>query len=109
MTRNVMQEIEEEIKNNQVILYMKGTPAQPQCGFSYTVIQILNQIGKPYASVNILADEAKRQAIKEFSNWPTIPQLYIGGEFVGGCDITREMHESGELAELITKAVGEAA
>lgn len=107
MTRNVIQEIEEEIKNNQVLLYMKGTPDQPQCGFSYTVIQILNQIGKPYASVNILADEAKRQAIKEFSSWPTIPQLYVGGEFVGGCDIAREMHESGELGELINKTVGE--
>ena len=104
MSRDVMKEIEEEIKNHKVMLYMKGTPDQPMCGFSYTVIEILNQVGHPYASVNILADPEKREAIKQFSNWPTIPQLYINGEFIGGCDITREMFDSGELKQTLDQA-----
>lgn len=104
MSRDVQKEIDDEVKNNAVMLYMKGTPDQPMCGFSYTVVEILNQIGKPYASLNILADQEKRQGIKDYSDWPTIPQLYIKGEFVGGCDITRELHETGELKEMIEKA-----
>jgi monothiol glutaredoxin len=104
MSRDVIKEIEEEIKTHKVMLYMKGTPEQPMCGFSYTVIEILNQVGQPYASVNILADQEKREAIKQYSNWPTIPQLYINGEFVGGCDITREMFESGELKQAVDQA-----
>ena len=104
MSRDVIKEIEEEIKNNTLMLYMKGTPQQPMCGFSYTVVEILNQVGKPYASVNILADPEKREAIKQYSNWPTIPQLYINGEFIGGCDITREMFENGELKQTVDQA-----
>ena len=92
--RNVFEEIKQEVANNKIMLYMKGTPEQPMCGFSNAVIQILNMVGKPYSSVNILEDLEKRDAIKQFSNWPTIPQLYINGEFVGGCDITRELYES---------------
>jgi monothiol glutaredoxin len=105
MSRDVVKEIEEEIKTHTIMLYMKGTPEQPMCGFSYTVVEILNQVGQPYASVNILADPEKREAIKKFSDWPTIPQLYISGEFVGGCDITREMFESGELKQTVDQAV----
>ena len=101
--RDIRKEIGDEIKNNKIMLYMKGTPQQPMCGFSNAVIQILNTLEKPYASVNILEDAEKREAIKQYSNWPTIPQLYIGGEFVGGCDITREMYESNELQELVNK------
>ena len=102
--RNVFDEIKQEVANNKIILYMKGTPEQPMCGFSNAVIQILNMVGKPYGSVNILEDFEKREAVKQFSNWPTIPQLYINGEFVGGCDITRELYESNELQEMVDKA-----
>ena len=102
--RDVKAEIKKEVSDNKVLLYMKGTPEQPMCGFSNTVIQILNMVGKPYASVNILEDQEKRSAIKEYSNWPTIPQLYVEGEFVGGCDITTEMYENDELKPLIEKA-----
>ncbi|MBF2053652.1 MAG: Grx4 family monothiol glutaredoxin [Candidatus Sericytochromatia bacterium] len=104
MSRDVMQEIEQEVKSNPVLLYMKGSPEQPMCGFSFKVVQMLSEIGKPYAYVNILADEAKRQAVKEYSSWPTFPQLYVGGELVGGCDIVTEMFESQELQQLLENA-----
>lgn len=104
--RNITEEIKNEINSNKIMLYMKGTPEQPMCGFSNAVVQILNSLGKPYGSVNILADAEKREAIKQFSNWPTIPQLYINGEFVGGCDITRELHESHELEDMVAQAFG---
>jgi len=90
------------ITSNDVLLFMKGVPAAPQCGFSGTVVQILNRTGVKFGSVNVLEDEAIREGIKAFSSWPTIPQLYIKGEFVGGCDIVREMFQSGELAALLT-------
>ncbi|MEZ5625927.1 MAG: Grx4 family monothiol glutaredoxin [Rhodocyclaceae bacterium] len=94
--------IREQVTSNPVVLYMKGTPQFPQCGFSATVAQILKLCGlQNYASVNVLADEQIRQGIKEYANWPTIPQLYINGEFVGGCDILREMYENGELQEML--------
>ena len=89
--------IENEIKSNDVVLFMKGTPQFPQCGFSGQVVQILDYLGVDYKGVNVLADGEIRQGIKEYSNWPTIPQLYIKGEFVGGCDIVREMFQNGEL------------
>jgi len=89
--------IDGEIKSNDVVLFMKGTPAFPQCGFSGQVVQILDYLGVDYKGVNVLADPELRQGIKEFSNWPTIPQLYVKGEFVGGCDIIREMFQAGEL------------
>ena len=92
--------IDEIVKANDVVLYMKGTKEMPQCGFSSRVAGVLNYIGVDYTDVNVLADEDIRQGIKEYSDWPTIPQLYIKGEFVGGCDITREMFQAGELQAL---------
>jgi monothiol glutaredoxin len=89
--------IAKDIQENPVVLYMKGTPVFPQCGFSATVVQILSNLGVKYKSVDVLKDPEIRQGIKEFSNWPTIPQLYVKGEFVGGCDILREMYEADEL------------
>ena len=95
--------IRTQVTGNKVVLYMKGTPQFPQCGFSATATEILKRCGvTEFASFNILQDEALRQGIKEFSNWPTIPQLYVNGEFVGGCDIMREMYQSGELQQLLT-------
>ena len=92
--------IEETVKSNDVVLYMKGTKTMPQCGFSSKVAGVLNYMGVEYADVNVLADENIRQGIKDYSDWPTIPQLYVKGEFVGGCDIITEMTLSGELDQL---------
>ena len=89
--------ISDTVTEHPVVLFMKGVPEQPQCGFSATVVSILNQVDVDYVAVNVLQNDALRQGIKEFSNWPTIPQLYVKGEFVGGCDILREMYETGEL------------
>ncbi len=91
--------IANEVKSHDVVLFMKGTPDFPQCGFSSTVAKILDHLGVQYASHNVLESEELRNGIKDFSNWPTIPQLYVKGEFVGGCDIVREMFENGELAQ----------
>ena len=91
--------IKGEIDGSDVVLFMKGTPVFPQCGFSAAVVQVLNHMGVPFKGVNVLEDMAVREGVKEFSSWPTIPQLYVKGEFVGGCDIVREMFETGELAE----------
>ncbi|MFL5204228.1 MAG: Grx4 family monothiol glutaredoxin [Microvirga sp.] len=93
--------IDNEVKSNDVVLFMKGTPQFPMCGFSGQVVQILNYLGVPYKGVNVLEDETIRQGIKEYSSWPTIPQLYVKGEFVGGSDIMMEMFESGELQQLL--------
>ncbi len=102
MTKNpLFSTIEKDLKNNDIVLYMKGTQKFPMCGFSATVVQILNHLGVSFKDVNILEDEAMRQAIKEYSDWPTIPQLYVKEEFIGGCDITREMFASGELQQLL--------
>ena len=96
--------IKDQVTKNHVVLYMKGTPQFPQCGFSATVAEILKRCGlTSYASFNILQDEALRQGIKDYSNWPKIPQLYVNGEFVGGCDIVREMYQSGELQQLLAQ------
>lgn len=95
--------IQEIIDSNDIVLFMKGVPQAPQCGFSSAVVQVLGQLGVPYASVNVLEDPFIREGIKSFSNWPTIPQLYVKGEFVGGCDIVREMFQAGELATLLTE------
>lgn len=89
--------IDNEVKTNEVVLFMKGTPGFPQCGFSGQVVQILDYLGVDYKGVNVLADDDLREGIKTYSNWPTIPQLYVKGEFVGGCDIVREMFQAGEL------------
>ena len=100
--KNVMFErIENDIQNNDVVLYMKGNAAFPQCGFSSLVVQVLSQLGVAFKDINVLEDNELRQGIKDFTNWPTIPQLYVRGEFVGGCDIVREMYESGELQEML--------
>lgn len=93
--------IDAEVKNNDVVLFMKGTPQFPMCGFSGQVVQILDYVGVPYKGINVLEDADIRQGIKDYSNWPTIPQLYIKGEFIGGCDITREMFQSGELQQVL--------
>jgi len=94
--------IKQQVTGNRVMLYMKGTPAFPQCGFSALAVQVLNACGvQQFHSVNVLADNEIRQGIKEYANWPTIPQLYVNGEFVGGSDIMREMYESGELQKLL--------
>jgi monothiol glutaredoxin len=94
-------QIKKDISENDVVLYMKGTPVMPQCGFSSMAVQILSHLGVKFKGVDVLADPAVRQGIKEFANWPTIPQLYVKGEFVGGCDIMREMFDSGELEALM--------
>ena len=99
---DVQQLIKEQVNGNPVVLYMKGTPKAPMCGFSATVVQILQACNLPlFFSVNVLEDQVIRDGVKVFSNWPTVPQLYIRGEFVGGCDIMREMYQSGELQKLL--------
>ena len=95
--------IQNEIASQDVVVFMKGTPQMPQCGFSGQVVQILNYLGVPFKGVNVLADQGIREGIKAFSNWPTIPQIYVKGEFVGGCDITREMFQSGELQQFLAE------
>jgi len=97
--------IRREVDANDVVLYMKGTPVFPQCGFSSAVVQVLGHMGVKFKGIDVFADDEVRNGIKEFSNWPTIPQLYVKGEFIGGCDIIREMYESGELLETL-KAKG---
>jgi monothiol glutaredoxin len=94
---SIEQFIDNELKGNDVVLFMKGTPQFPMCGFSGQVVQILDHLGVPYKGLNVLESDDLRQGIKSFSNWPTIPQLYVKGEFVGGCDIIREMFQAGEL------------
>lgn len=101
MTEAVFERIKGIIAHDRVVLFMKGVPAAPQCGFSGAVVQVLARLGVPFAGVNVLADPEIREGIKAFSNWPTIPQLYVGGEFIGGADIVREMSQSGELAALL--------
>lgn len=101
---NVQDTIREQVTTHPVVLYMKGTPQFPQCGFSQAAVQMLNACGvDKFFSVNVLADPDIRQGIKDYSDWPTIPQLYVKGEFVGGCDIMREMYEAGELQQLLAK------
>jgi monothiol glutaredoxin len=98
----VGERIRAEIGTNDVVLYMKGTPVFPQCGFSAQAVQILNMVGVPFKGIDVLTDPSLRQGIKDFSSWPTIPQLYVKGEFVGGCDIMREMFQSGELQQMLS-------
>ena len=103
-TGSIFDVIRKDIQENKVMLYMKGTPDQPQCGFSARVVEILRELDvQQIGYKNVMADVSIRQGIKEFSNWPTIPQLYINGEFIGGCDITSEMYASGELKSILSK------
>ncbi len=104
MDKTINERIQQELDENQVVLFMKGTPVFPQCGFSATVVQVLNHMGVKFKGIDVLQDPGLRQGVKDFTNWPTIPQLYVKGEFVGGCDIIREMFQSGELQELLTKS-----
>ena len=99
MDNPIVEQIKQEISENDVVVFMKGTPVFPQCGFSATVVQVLSHLGVKFKGVDVLQDPGLRQGVKEFSNWPTIPQLYVKGEFVGGCDIIREMFQTGELQE----------
>ena len=101
MDESIKERIDQDVKNNKVFLYMKGTPDSPQCGFSSQVAGILQSHGAEFSSFDVLSDEEIRGGIKEYSDWPTIPQLYVNGEFVGGCDIIAEMHTNGELATLL--------
>jgi monothiol glutaredoxin len=105
MAEDIMKKIKLQIDENKILLYMKGTKEMPQCGFSARVVQILNSYGVPYESIDVLADPELRQALKEFSNWPTFPQLYVNGQLIGGCDICVEMDRSGELEPIVKSAV----
>lgn len=106
MSEDITKKIQSQIDQNKVILYMKGTKEVPQCGFSAKVVQIINSYDVPFETVDVLADPEIRQGIKVYSNWPTIPQLYINGKFIGGCDICMEMDERGELEPLLREAAG---
>ncbi len=101
MDNPVFERIRQDLKDNYVVLYMKGTPVFPQCGFSARVVQILSHVGVPFKGVNVLEDMELREGIKAYTNWPTIPQLYVKGEFVGGCDIVMEMFQAGELQSML--------
>jgi monothiol glutaredoxin len=101
MTNPAFERIEADVKSNPVVLYMKGTPVFPQCGFSARVVQVLSHLGVPFKGVNVLEDMEIREGIKAYTNWPTIPQLYVDGEFVGGCDIILEMFQAGELQSML--------
>jgi monothiol glutaredoxin len=103
MENPVFERIKNDVATNDVVVYMKGSPVFPQCGFSATVVQILSEMKVKFRGIDVLSDPSLRDGIKKFSDWPTIPQLYIKGEFIGGCDIVREMFESGELADLFQK------
>ena len=98
---NINEKIKDIISKNDVVLFMKGTPEMPQCGFSMTVSNILKELKVKFNGVNVLTDPEIRQGIKDFSNWPTVPQLYVKGEFIGGCDIAKEMYEKGELQKIL--------
>ena len=104
MDEAIRQRIEKDVKGNKVMLYMKGTPDSPQCGFSARTVDMLREHNVQFHSFNILEDEAIRQGVKEYADWPTIPQLYVDGEFVGGCDIVTELHETGELKKILGKS-----
>ncbi len=103
MSSPVHERIQSDITANPVMLYMKGNAMMPQCGFSARVVQILTHLGVPFQTANVLADADLREGVKEFSSWPTVPQLYVAGEFVGGCDIVTEMFQSGELETMLTE------
>ena len=103
MDQNIKNKIDSTLKSNDVCLFMKGTPEVPQCGFSLAVSNVLKHLEVKFKGINVLEDENLRQGVKDFSDWPTIPQLYVKGEFIGGCDIVKEMFEKGELKEILKK------
>jgi monothiol glutaredoxin len=98
---DVRDRIRQAVEENEIVIYMKGTPEMPRCGFSAAAVQVLQTLNKPFAAIDVLADAELWQGVKEYSDWPTIPQVFIGGQFVGGCDIIREMHAKGELESLV--------
>lgn len=102
---NTQEKIKQQIASGKIVLYMKGTPQAPQCGFSAKVTQLLSACGATFATFDVLADPEIRQGVKEYANWPTVPQLYIKGEFIGGCDIITELFQKGELQKLVAKAM----
>lgn len=103
---DIIEKIESAVRENKIMIFMKGTRSFPQCGFSAATVAIFDELGVPYATADVLSDPELRDAIKRYSNWPTIPQVYIDGKFVGGCDIIRELHENGELAPMVKAALG---
>ena len=103
---DMVENIKSAIANNKVMIFMKGTRTFPQCGFSAATVQIFEQLGVPFATADVLSDPELRDQIKRYSNWPTIPQVYINGKFIGGCDIVRELHENGELEPMVKAALG---
>jgi monothiol glutaredoxin len=105
MTAPASERIEDLVKQNKIMVFMKGDKMMPQCGFSNQVVQILNILGVPYETLDVLSDPDIRQGIKEYSNWPTIPQVYINGEFIGGCDVMTEMYQKGELQQMVEVAL----
>jgi monothiol glutaredoxin len=105
MTTPAAAQIDSLIKDNKIMVFMKGNKMMPQCGFSNQVVQILNILGVPYETVDVLADAEIRQGVKEYSNWPTIPQVYINGEFIGGCDVLTELYQKGELQQMVEVAL----
>jgi monothiol glutaredoxin len=106
MESSVSERIRSALAGNRILIFMKGTPSFPMCGFSAATIEVFNELGAPYQTVDVLKDPEIRDGIKQFSNWPTIPQVYIDGRFIGGCDIIREMHANGELAPLVRETLG---
>lgn len=104
MSQDIFERIKQQVEKDRIVLYMKGTPALPQCGFSQVTAEILRRLGVKFQAYDVLQDAALREGIKQYANWPTIPQLYVDGEFVGGCDIVRSMYESGELQKLVSEA-----
>ena len=106
---SAIEKIQSAIEQNKIVVFMKGNRNFPQCGFSAATVQIFESLGVPFETLDVLADQELREAIKRYSNWPTIPQVYINGKFVGGCDIVRELYENGELQELVKNALGQSA
>jgi len=104
VSQDIFEKIKQQVEKDRIVLYMKGTPALPQCGFSQVTAEILRRLGVKFQSYDVLQDPALRDGVKQYANWPTIPQLYVDGEFVGGCDIVRSMYESGELEKLVSAA-----
>src|SRR5258707_14456503 len=98
---DVVTEIEKEVKDNPIVVYMKGTPRFPMCGFSAATVEVLDELGVPYKAIDILAEAGKREGVKAYTKWPTIPQVFVGGKFIGGCDVGRAVHGQGELAPLL--------
>jgi monothiol glutaredoxin len=104
---NIQDQIKQDVTENKIMLYIKGEKQAPMCGFSATVLNVFNQLGVPYETKNVLADPELRDGIKSFTNWPTIPQIFVDGKFIGGCDITIEMYKTGELQQLVKQALGQ--